>query len=207
MRCSTSPLAPTVPYPPLNVSYKIIHLNQRAAAEVPNMEAGRRSSRQTRDIPLMMEEEQQMQETQSVGKNVSIELVTTHTPFNTTYDTTEGTTDDGRHTEEAEPQSYWLDPTERTPVDRDEEFVNAVVSEYEDSNDLGSAMNVAFEAPVLPTRLPPILLELRWLPPRPPISYDGFNVYIYRDGKIHSLSWATAGSAYSFSSQPIEIQI
>uniref|UniRef100_A0A3P8UVI2 protein-tyrosine-phosphatase n=1 Tax=Cynoglossus semilaevis TaxID=244447 RepID=A0A3P8UVI2_CYNSE len=30
--------------------------------------------------------------------------------------------------------------------------------------------------------LPPILLELRWLPPRPPTSYDGFNIYIYRDG-------------------------
>ncbi|XP_013876185.1 receptor-type tyrosine-protein phosphatase O [Austrofundulus limnaeus] len=176
----------TVPYPPLNVSHKIIHLNQRAADEVPNTEEGQRPSRQTRDIPLMMEEEQQMQETQAGGKNVSVEVVTTHIPFNTTYNTTynttEGVTDDGRHTEEAEPQSYWLDPTERTGVDRDEEFVNAVVSEYEDSSDLGSAMNVPFEAPVLPTRLPPILLELRWLPPRPPVSYDGFNVYIYRDG-------------------------
>lgn len=170
------------------------------------MEGGRRLSRHTRDIPLMMEEEQQMQDTQSEGKNVSIDVVTTHVPFNTTYNTTEGITDDGHHTEEAEPQSYWLDPTEQTLVDRDEGFVNAVVSEYEDSNDLGSAMNVPFEAPVLPTRLPPILLELRWLPPRPPISYDGFNVYIYRDGMYQSISWSTTGSVHSFTSQPIKIQ-
>ncbi|KAM6962078.1 receptor-type tyrosine-protein phosphatase O isoform 4-T4 [Tautogolabrus adspersus] len=38
------------------------------------------------------------------------------------------------------------------------------------------------EAAILPTKLPPILLELRWLPPRAPTSYDGFNVYIFRDG-------------------------
>ena len=85
--------------------------------------------------------------------------------------------------------SYWLDPTDPSPADREDEFVNAVLSEYEDSNEPGSAMGVLSEASVLPTKLPPILLELRWLPPRPPTSYDGFNVYIYRDGedRQHSL--------------------
>ncbi|XP_037837161.1 receptor-type tyrosine-protein phosphatase O [Kryptolebias marmoratus] len=173
----------TVPYPPLNVSHKIIHLSPRAAAEVPQAEAGprasrasrasRQSSRQVRDVPLI-EEEQQEQE------NSSVDVAAV--PFNATYNMTEGGAADGDHAVEAEPQSYWLDPTETTPADRDEEFVNAVVSEYEDSNDLGSAMGVPSDSPVLPTKLPPILLELRWLPPRPPTSYDGFNVYIYRDG-------------------------
>uniref|UniRef100_A0A7N5ZY53 protein-tyrosine-phosphatase n=1 Tax=Anabas testudineus TaxID=64144 RepID=A0A7N5ZY53_ANATE len=83
---------------------------------------------------------------------------------------------------EAHTQSYWLDPTEPSPADRDEEFVNAVVSEYEDSNEPGSGMGFSTESFVQPTKLPPILLELRWLPPRPPTSYDGFNIYIYRDG-------------------------
>lgn len=82
--------------------------------------------------------------------------------------------------------NYWLDPTDPSPADREDEFVNAVVSEYEDSNEPGSAMGLPPEASVLPTRLPPILLELRWLPPRPPTSYDGFNVYIYRDGTLVS---------------------
>uniref|UniRef100_A0A3Q2PCA0 Protein tyrosine phosphatase receptor type O n=1 Tax=Fundulus heteroclitus TaxID=8078 RepID=A0A3Q2PCA0_FUNHE len=114
----------------------------------------------------------------------------THTPLHhrtaltpqVSLNTTQNRTESGNLTEEAEPQSYWLEPTEMSPADGDEEFVNAVVSEYEDSNEPGSAMAVPAEVPVLPTRLPPILLELRWLPPRPPTSYDGFNVYIYRDG-------------------------
>lgn len=78
--------------------------------------------------------------------------------------------------------SYWLDPTEPPPIDRDEGFVNAVVSEYEDSNEPGSTMGLPSEPAIQPTKLPPILLELRWLQPRPPTSYDGFNIYIYRDG-------------------------
>uniref|UniRef100_A0A3B4Z3W5 Receptor-type tyrosine-protein phosphatase O-like n=1 Tax=Stegastes partitus TaxID=144197 RepID=A0A3B4Z3W5_9TELE len=91
-----------------------------------------------------------------------------------------GVTANGSQPEEAEPQNYWLDPTE--PSAADEEFVNAVVSEYEDSNEPGSAMGLQPEPSVLPTRLLPVLLELRWLPPRPPTSHDGFNVYVYRDG-------------------------
>lgn len=144
------------------------------------MEGGQRSSRQARDV-LIMDEEQQ--ETQPNGKNISLEVATTHDPVNTT----EGVASDGDHTEEVEPQSYWPDPTETTPADRDEEFVNAVVPEYEDSNDLGSAMGEPSDPPVLPTRLPPILLELCWLPPRPPTSFDGFNIYIFRDGKRYLL--------------------
>lgn len=101
----------------------------------------------------------------------------TQVPFNPTHNLT-NTNGVNRTT-----QSYWLDPTDPSPADKDDEFVNAVVSEYEDSNEPGSAMGLPNEASVLPTKLPPILLELRWLPPRPPSSYDGFNVYIYRDGK------------------------
>uniref|UniRef100_A0A669CM16 Protein tyrosine phosphatase receptor type O n=1 Tax=Oreochromis niloticus TaxID=8128 RepID=A0A669CM16_ORENI len=135
----------TVPHPPLNISYKIIHLSQRVApGQLPDMlplDSGQRSPRQARDVPLMED-----------------------------------------RTEEPEPSSYWLDPTEPSPTDKDEEFVNGVLPEYEDSNEPGSAMALPAEPSILPTRLPPILLELRWLPPRPPTSYDGFNVYIYRDG-------------------------
>ncbi|KAM4523845.1 receptor-type tyrosine-protein phosphatase O isoform 2-T2 [Fundulus diaphanus] len=174
----------TVPHAPLNISYKIIALSQRAAGQLPNLEDGRRSSRQARDVPLMGE--QQEPETQPEEETASDEegtlALTPQVSLNTTQNRTESVSVDGNLTEEAEPQSYWLDPTEMSPADRDEEFVNAVVSEYEDSNEPGSAMAVPAEVPVLPTRLPPILLELRWLPPRPPTSYDGFNVYIYRDG-------------------------
>ncbi|XP_004564959.2 receptor-type tyrosine-protein phosphatase O isoform X2 [Maylandia zebra] len=176
----------TVPHPPLNISYKIIHLSQRAApGQLPDMlphDSGQRSPRQARDVPLM--EEREEEETQA-EENTSDEVIgVTYAPFNSTKVLTVSAPIDvnNSRTEEAEPSSYWLDPTEPSPADKDEEFVNGVLPEYEDSNEPGSAMALPAEPSVLPTRLPPILLELRWLPPRPPTSYDGFNVYIYRDG-------------------------
>uniref|UniRef100_A0A1A8RMH6 Protein tyrosine phosphatase, receptor type, O n=2 Tax=Nothobranchius rachovii TaxID=451742 RepID=A0A1A8RMH6_9TELE len=161
----------TVPYPPLNMSYKIVHLSQESVAgEVHDVSEVKASSRQTRHVSLLEEEEQEQ------------ELEATHVPLNSSHNEMENVPIVRNQTEEAETQSFWLEPTGTSPDDRDEEFVNAVVAEYEDSNDLGSAMGVPTEPPVLPTRLPPILLELHWLPPRPPTSFDGFNVYIYRDG-------------------------
>ncbi|KAM3859270.1 receptor-type tyrosine-protein phosphatase O [Diretmus argenteus] len=189
----------TVPNPPLNISRKIVHLNQRVLpGEVPNgvlleasQESPHPSSRQARDIPLMEEEEVEMR---TKGKeNNSRESVeaATHVPYNPSHNFTDTLADytdtnvnvDANGTAETLTQPYWLDPTGYpTPTDREEEFVNAVVPEYEDSNEPGSAMGLPSEPLVLPTKLPPILLELRWLPPRPPTTYDGFNIYIYRDG-------------------------
>ncbi|XP_054481011.1 receptor-type tyrosine-protein phosphatase O [Anoplopoma fimbria] len=124
----------TVPYPPLNISHKIVHLSPRLPGDVVPPDGGeesRRASRQQRDT--------------------------------------------------TETQSYWMEPTDASPADLDEEFVNAVVSEYEDSNEPGSAMGLP-RRPRAAHQAAPVLLELRWLPPRPPTSYDGFNVYIYREG-------------------------
>ncbi|XP_042367675.1 LOW QUALITY PROTEIN: receptor-type tyrosine-protein phosphatase O [Plectropomus leopardus] len=174
----------TVPYPPLNIFRKIVHLSQRALpGQVPDTvppeggEDSRRASRRARDVPLMeeQEEEEEEEDVHTEEANAEQEAVTRF-PFSATQNMT------GANQTTPETQSYWLDPTDVAPADRDEEFVNAVVSEYEDSNEPGSAMGLPGEAAVLPTKLPPILLELRWLPPRPPTSYDGFNIYIYRDG-------------------------
>uniref|UniRef100_A0A3Q3WFT3 Uncharacterized protein n=1 Tax=Mola mola TaxID=94237 RepID=A0A3Q3WFT3_MOLML len=166
----------TVPHPPLNISHKIIQLSHRAepgeafSLAPPELgEGSQRASRRARDLPLM--EEQQEQEEAVAGAH-------TRAPFDSPENQTGVNVVDANQTT----ASYWLDPTDPSPADREDEFVNAVLSEYKDSNDPGSAMGVLSEASVLPTKLPPILLELRWLPPRPPTSYDGFNVYIYRDG-------------------------
>uniref|UniRef100_A0A3Q2CEJ6 Protein tyrosine phosphatase receptor type O n=1 Tax=Cyprinodon variegatus TaxID=28743 RepID=A0A3Q2CEJ6_CYPVA len=165
----------TVPNPPLNISHRIIALSQRTSGQVGHMDRGQRSSRQARDVPLLEEHQELLLEE---------EETTSQVPTNTTQNLgeSEPVNVNANLTEEAESPSYWLDPTEISPADRDEEFVNAVVSEYEDSNEPGSAMAVPVEVPVLPTKLPPILLELRWLPPRPPTSFDGFFIYIYKDG-------------------------
>uniref|UniRef100_A0A4W6G2Z2 Protein tyrosine phosphatase receptor type O n=1 Tax=Lates calcarifer TaxID=8187 RepID=A0A4W6G2Z2_LATCA len=182
----------TVPYPPLNISRKIVHLSQRGGPGDPpntappegNQESpGQASStsRRARDVPLMGEQEEEIH---GEEENTSEEAAgaSTQIPFSPPQNLTETASVRLNQTTEAETQSYWPDPTEPSAADREDEFVNAVVSEYEDSNEPGSAMGLPSEPSVLPTRLPPILLELRWLPPRPPTSYDGFNVYIYRDG-------------------------
>ncbi|CAJ1054359.1 receptor-type tyrosine-protein phosphatase O isoform X1 [Xyrichtys novacula] len=170
----------TVPYPPLNITRKIVHLNQRAgpgetsSVVVPEERESWRASRQAREVPLLEEEQEVEQEETTSAVVTAAVMVTTQVPFDITQNLT-----GNNLTVETETQSYWPDPS---PSDRDDEFVNAVVPEYEDSNEPGSAMGLPVETAVLPTKLPPILLELRWLPPRPPTSYDGFNVYIYRDG-------------------------
>lgn len=173
-----------MPYPPLNISRKVVHLSQGLGpGEAPNIvppaaQDGRLGSRRARDVSLM--EEMQPEE-----GNTSEETIgpATRLPFDPTHNLTETPTTDRTSPQSTEAESYWLDPTAPSPSDRDEEFVNAVVSEYEDSNEPGSAMGLPAETFVQPTKLPPILLELRWLPPRAPTSYDGFNIYIYRDGK------------------------
>ncbi|XP_023808423.1 receptor-type tyrosine-protein phosphatase O isoform X2 [Oryzias latipes] len=168
----------TVPYPPLNVSHKILHLSQRPP-RLLKAEGGPRLSRQARDVPLMEEEEQTQpyQEDTAGGAATATPLA-----FNTTGGSMGDAVVNGSQAEEAEPQSSWLNQTEPPHAEEDEEFVNAVVSDYEDSNEPGSGMVVPAEPAVLLTRPPPILLELRWLPPRPPTSYNGFVVYVYRDG-------------------------
>ncbi|XP_068611331.1 LOW QUALITY PROTEIN: receptor-type tyrosine-protein phosphatase O [Brachionichthys hirsutus] len=148
----------TVPYPPLNISHKVTHLRRRvvpgvAAFTVPS-EEGEENWRASRRA-----------REEGEATNAS-EVMAPPLPLwdNQTR------------------QSYWLQPTDPSVADGEDRFVNGVVSEYEDSNEPGSAMGLPSEAQVLPTKLPPILLELRWWPPKPPTSYDGFSVYVYRDG-------------------------
>lgn len=159
-----------VPNPPLNVSLKIIHLSGRGASGSDLLKASHNASvlRRARGVPAAEEQEEEVN-----GEEMSV----TQAPLN------ESVTAGPNSTE-----PLWAEPTGNpAPTEEEEEeFVNALVPEYEDSNEPGSAMDLTFEPSVMPTPLPPILLELRWLPPRPPTAYDGFNIYIYRDGEKSS---------------------
>ncbi|XP_073694111.1 receptor-type tyrosine-protein phosphatase O isoform X1 [Garra rufa] len=161
----------TVPNPPLNVSLKIIHLNGRGAPGTDLHRAVLKASqnasvlRRARDIPVVEKQEEEVN---------SEKTSFTQTPLNESVSVYSSTAEPAHN---SSTELMWAEPTEE-----EEGFVNALVPEYEDSNEPGSAMEVTFEPSVLPTPLPPILLELRWLPPRPPTAFDGFNIYIYRDG-------------------------
>lgn len=172
-----------MPYPPLNISHNVVNLSKRAApggaagdAAPEGIQEIRRATRRVRDVPLMEDHDVEEEHTEEAPG-------ATQVPFSSTLNLTGTAAANLNASEAVDLQTYWLDPSEPPAADRDDEFVNAQVPEYEDSNDPGSAMAVPAESSVLPTKLPPVLLELRWLPPRPPTSYDGFNVYIHRDGR------------------------
>ncbi|XP_077399781.1 receptor-type tyrosine-protein phosphatase O [Vanacampus margaritifer] len=147
----------TMPYPPLDISWKIVDLSQSPTQQ------SQRASRHSRDVPLIEEEEVKPSEEPPVAS--------TEEPAHNLSTTTEIT----------DAQNLWFDTTIEPPADREDEFVNGEVHEYEDSNDAGSAMGLPVESLVLPTKMPPVLLEVRWLPPRAPTSYDGFNIYVCKD--------------------------
>ncbi|XP_051546505.1 receptor-type tyrosine-protein phosphatase O-like isoform X2 [Myxocyprinus asiaticus] len=164
----------TVPNPPVNVSLKIIHLSARGAAGTETvLKASHNASlsRRTRDVPLEPEENSE----ESNGEETSAAI--TQTPLDLSQNLNESST--AVYSSTAEPvHDNHTEPSD----EEEEEFINALVPEYEDSNEPGSAMDLNFEPTVMSTPLSPILLELRWSPPRPPTAFDGFNVYIYRDG-------------------------
>ncbi|XP_019753160.1 receptor-type tyrosine-protein phosphatase O isoform X1 [Hippocampus comes] len=148
----------TVPYPPLNISWKIVDLSQSPTR------SSQRAGRHSRHVPLMDEEEAKPSEESPMAS------------------TEEPAHDPSTISETPDAPTPWSDSATEIPVDREDEFVNGEEHEYEDSNDAGSAMGLPAEALVLPTHMPPVLLEVRWLPPRAPTSYDGFHVYVFRDG-------------------------
>ncbi|KAM6984709.1 receptor-type tyrosine-protein phosphatase O-like [Aplochiton taeniatus] len=191
----------TVPNPPLNISRRIVHLSQTVVTgDVPETDLsegtpGTLSPRKVRDVPLMEEQVEEVEEGPSQEQDpASLEeamgeatQVVYTSPQNFTETAVHYTIpNDNINTTarvETVTQPRWPEPTGSPPPTEGEDgFVNALVPEYEDSNEPGSAMGLPPEPTVTPTKLPPILLELRWLPPRPPTASDGFNVYIYRDG-------------------------
>ncbi|XP_037098628.1 receptor-type tyrosine-protein phosphatase O isoform X5 [Syngnathus acus] len=142
----------TVPYPPLDISWSVVDLSQSPTRE--SQPAGRRS----RDVPGTQEEEPKPSEEPPLARNLSAGA------------------------ESTDARDRWPDSAAETSAGSEDEFVNGEALEYEDSNDAGSAMALPAESLVLPAKMFPVLLEVRWLPPRAPTSYDGFHIYIGRDG-------------------------
>ncbi|TTD62573.1 Receptor-type tyrosine-protein phosphatase O [Bagarius yarrelli] len=191
----------TVPHPPLNVSLKIIHLNGKG---LPMTRLGERTSHDTRpprkartaslaEEPLVTEvqandrDPSHQEELQTITQTPlapSESLNSSSAPFpNAVYTpTAENVSTNTSQVSESENStaSYW--PTGHpSPTEGEYEFVNGVAPEYGESKELGSAMELHPEPTDSSNKPSSILLELHWLPPPPPATSDGFNVYIYRD--------------------------
>ncbi|MGH0120584.1 UNVERIFIED_CONTAM: hypothetical protein FKN15_009371 [Acipenser sinensis] len=143
----------TVPNPPTNISHQIVHIT--AGTFSGRAEAGSGQGEEEANTLQPYDLTEHMNESYSwVDYNYN-----------------------GSDTQPSPTQPSW--PSAMPPTVGDsEEFVNRPVEDYEDENELGSAV----ESPPAPTTFPALLLQLQWLPPLPPTAYDGFNIYIYRDG-------------------------
>ncbi|XP_028307397.1 receptor-type tyrosine-protein phosphatase O isoform X2 [Gouania willdenowi] len=174
----------TVPLPPFSLSHKILRLSPEAAegSSPFHLEDTHSPSRQVREVSPM-------NETGSAHVNDSSSANLTGSAASMGGNSS--------RIVEVEPDSYWPDTTMVSPTDDD--FINGVLPEYEDANEPGSSMGWA-DPPVLPPPLPPLLLELRWLSPPPPTSYDGFRIYIYRDGN-HTESATVDQNTHEFFSE------
>ena len=139
-----------VPNPPLNISRKIVHLNQRGLASSVLPDATPFPSRKARDVPLIEEQQQEEEETRVGGEEVTSEealggTVATRLLYNLGDSVANGTDGSAKAgvndtaEEESVTRPYWPDPTGSPPPTEDE-FVNAVVTEYEDS--VGASFSV-----------------------------------------------------------------
>ncbi|XP_041114400.1 receptor-type tyrosine-protein phosphatase O-like [Polyodon spathula] len=143
----------TVPNPPTNISHQIVHITTGIFSDRAEAGSGQGEEEANTLQPYDLTE----------LKNESYSWV----DYN--YN--------GSDTQPSPSQPSWPSSRPYTPGDS-EEFVNRPVEDYKDKNELGSAT----ESPPAPTPFHTLLLQLQWLPPLPPNAYDGFNIYIYRDG-------------------------
>ncbi|NWQ80107.1 PTPRO phosphatase, partial [Columbina picui] len=72
-------------------------------------------------------------------------------------------------------QPYWWS-NEAESSDGEEEFVNAVSSDYK-ANDVNTSRKLMPEPP----SFLPVQMVLTWLPPKPPTAFDGFHINIERE--------------------------
>lgn len=74
-------------------------------------------------------------------------------------------------------QPYWWS-NEAESSDGEEEFVNAVSSDYK-----ANGVNTSGKLMPEPSSFLPVQMVLTWLPPKPPTAFDGFHINIEREGK------------------------
>ncbi|XP_018107293.1 receptor-type tyrosine-protein phosphatase O isoform X2 [Xenopus laevis] len=151
----------TVPFPPRNISVQILPLNH-SITDLLNGKNNEVTVTKYQDFP---ESSAEMFDDQN-ERSTFIQLYNLTDPQykNNTFP-------------EATAQPFWW-ASETIPPDT-EGFVNGMLPDYEDPP-------VRSSEPPSPS--PNFKLLISWLPPKAPTAYDGFNIYIFRDGNASVVS-------------------
>uniref|UniRef100_A0A8D0HPA2 Receptor-type tyrosine-protein phosphatase O n=1 Tax=Sphenodon punctatus TaxID=8508 RepID=A0A8D0HPA2_SPHPU len=143
----------TVPYPPRNISVQIVHMNKNNWEE------------HSGNFP-----EESFLGPQSAMGNEKLTPFPDILPEIPTANTSYAWPD--YHYEATSQPDWWTNEAE-TPENEDE-FVNAVPSDYENSSASGKPTSE-------PPSFLPVQMVLSWLPPKPPTAFDGFHINIERE--------------------------
>ncbi|KAM6320533.1 receptor-type tyrosine-protein phosphatase O [Aegotheles albertisi] len=146
----------TVPYPPRNISVQIVPINRNNWEE---------HSGDFAEESFMGPQEIMKKEKPSHFSANPPDVPAANTsaawPDNAEYETTS--------------QPYWWS-NEAESSEGEEEFVNAVSSDYE-ANEVNTSGKLSPEPP----SFLPVQMVLTWLPPKPPTAFDGFHISIERE--------------------------
>ncbi|XP_060632628.2 receptor-type tyrosine-protein phosphatase O isoform X3 [Anolis sagrei] len=152
----------TVPYPPRNISVRIVHMNLNENWE-----------EHSGDFP-----EESFLENQNAMGQENIPHVEDDLPvlptMNTSYTWPEYHYNSSDYETTSQPD-WWIN--ELDSPENEDEFVNAVPTDYENINPTAE-----FGTPLpKPSSFLPVQMVLSWLPPKPPTAFDGFHIHIERE--------------------------
>uniref|UniRef100_A0A4W2DWF6 Receptor-type tyrosine-protein phosphatase O n=1 Tax=Bos indicus x Bos taurus TaxID=30522 RepID=A0A4W2DWF6_BOBOX len=149
----------TAPYPPQNISVRIVNLNKNNWEE----ESG--------SFP----EESFMRSQDTTGKGKVFHF-TDDTPEIPSGNISSGWPDFNSSDFETTSQPYLWDSASATPESEDE-FVSVLPTEYKNNStlsDMEKSASSSFSSF-------PVQMILSWLPPKPPTAFDGFHIHIERE--------------------------
>ncbi|XP_077324710.1 receptor-type tyrosine-protein phosphatase O isoform X3 [Lithobates pipiens] len=158
----------TAPYPPQNISIQIFLVNLSSSEDPAERTAVETS---TTEIKLInpTEKSAEMFDDQSESSAAS-------SPYNWTEEKYLANS-----SETTAPPYWWVSETATVDV---EGFVNEIPPDYENPT------SVSFSAETVQDPLPPpsFKVSITWFPPKPPTAFDGFNIYIHKDGNVTLIS-------------------
>lgn len=153
------------PYPPRNISVRIVHANVNENWE-----------EQSGDFP-----EESFLGTQNAMGQEKVPHILEDLPELPTSNTSNTWPDYHYNSSDYETTSqpdWWINETD--PSESEDEFVNVVPKDYED---IRPTVEFGTPTPPVPPFFP-VQMMLSWLPPKPPTAFDGFYIRIEREGNV-----------------------